>query len=257
MLEQSIETLTQPTATQIPLTQPIEAAIPEATDTSMPISVPNTQIAATNQAIEGGFNIEVIKERLPPDMCNTCMISDSDMLIAPAPGEDADIHLDTLTLKPLLYLTYERLELTPGTSDSSSSAETAYAFDGKTEIEGIEYTKEEYLTKVRETFPNAKWLERGAIVGRYISSEPTKSSTIVPLSPKDLVQVYLSPSSVRAFQSLVKRTELNAKDGITGGNCLEFGKTKKRSNKNSWTQFTFRDVHVDTKQLLANLNSNS
>lgn len=260
MLEQSIETLTQPTATEIPLTQPVETAIPEATetvipqatDTSMPISAPNTQIAATNQAMEGGFNIEIVKERLPADLCNTCMISNSDLLLAPEPGKDADIKLDTLVISPRKYLIYERLELTPGTSNPSK--ETAYAFDGKTDVEGIEYTKEEYLTKVRERFPKARWVERGAIVGRYISSKPTNSSTDVPLTSRDLVQVYLAPSSVRAFQSLVTRIELNAKDGIISGNCLELGKMQKNSNNHQWTQFTFKDVHIDTK---ANLTSNS
>ena len=267
MLDQSIDTLTQPTATQIPLTQSLEAAIPEATsietvipqviNTSMPISAPNTQIAATNQAIEGGFTFEVVKERLPADLSNTCMISNSDMLISPAPGEEANINLDKLVIIPRYYLTYERLELKPGTSTPTSPTETAYAFDGKVEIEGIEYTKEEYLTKVRETFPKARWLERGAIVGRYISSEPTKSSTVVPLTSKDYVQVYLAPSSVRAFKSLVLRMELNAKDGIISGNCLELGKMRKNSNNHQWTQFTFKDVHVDTKPLLANLTDNS
>ena len=284
MLEQSIETLTQPTATQIPLTQPtateisltqpVEPAIPEATETetatatppesteiphptgtSISVSVQDKQTALINQAIESGFNIEIVKYRMPADMCNSCMILDSDMLVSPAPGEEATIQIDKLVIDPRRYLTYERLELTPGSSDTSQ--EVTYAFDGIAEVEGIEYTTEEYLEKVRKKFPNARWLKRGAIVGRYISSEPTKSSTIVPLSPKDLVQVYLSPSSVRSFQALVMRMELNAKDGIPRGNYLELTKTKKRSNKNTWTQFAFKDVDMDTEASSTNLISNS
>lgn len=241
MLDQPIQNLTQ---TQAPLNQPTLTPTPQAIQA--PAAVQSNYPTPT-QNVEYGFNVEVSYDRLPPDMCIDSRIDNGNFLIATHPGGETTIQLKKLVIKPLMYVPYKRMQL----DDDESNLDIAYSYNNVTEIEGVEWDDAEYLNKVRENHPDAKWSNRGMLVGRYIEAT-TVDGNPLQLNAKDLILVNLSPTSARAWSSLSKRFVLNQRDNVPMGNCVELTPLSKRNTKGkSWTQFAFNDVYFDVQALVA------
>lgn len=233
MLDQSINTLENSTS--------------ETTSTTVLPQVTPSNVTST--LAKNPFDVPILTERPVSDMHHGCMVRTGGIFLASVKGGDLDIVLDSLTIQPLAYLPYDRLKL----NTDKDSEVMAWAYNGITEVEGVEWRKEDYLEEVRKTFPKATWENRGCVIGRYITSELLKGG-VAPLTSTDFVAVNLSPSSAKAWKAFVQLAGFNIDSGFPIGNCVELTKQDKSTKKVSWSQFGFNAVNVDFRQLITNQN---
>lgn len=209
-------------------------------------------MTAQPHAVHNPFEVKAVDTFFDPDSYHTCAITSSSLYISEEPSGDPSTPIKNLTIHPSAIVEYDRLNYGDGVNNSDR--EKVLAFNGIVEIEGKEHTKEDYLEEVRKTYPDAKWDRRGCLYGHIIEVVLLDNKVHEKLRFPKFVQVFLAPTSLRAWNSIKTTTEFNCQMGIPVGNCVMLSTQIAKSNKGkskgtSWTKFTFEPVNVGPDKL--------
>ncbi|NUF08939.1 hypothetical protein [Snodgrassella sp. ESL0324] len=230
--------------------------VPQVISTQNPATVTNPG-ANTNV-----FNISKPKERRDLSNSHSVMIKTSGIAIAQTKGGTPNMLLESAIVIPISLTLYDKLSLNDGNSEETPAISVT-AYNGIVEEEGVSYSQEDYLAKVRKQYPKADWKKRGALYCKFVSGEPLKSKG-VPTSPGielalktiDFVTVFLSPTSLKAWDNAEESYRYQAAWNPGACNCVQLAKIDKeakiRNSNVSWSQFEFTAVNVvNLKEVLA------
>lgn len=233
MLEQNVNTLNTETSSINPAVAAPVAPAPAVTQpTGLAIQggFPVSQFAK----LKGAFNLLGID--LPANACTSCTIDNGNIKFGENLVHNAG---DFLVLRPVNFQSYWKINL--GLAGSVSSEERKLCvncYDGQTVVvEEVEYTKDEYLNKIKEQgYHKAKWEERGILHGQYISSD-NDAKVGESVEQDAIFAVYMSPSALREWNAFLVKSSLSQSSGD-----IRLGKIEKSYNGNKWTHFTFTTV---------------
>ena len=257
MLEQPLNS-TETTINSLDSTTQIETvnAVPQVIPTQ------NPAIAVSHEKNTNIFNISRLKERRDLSNSHSVMIKTSGISIAQTKGGTPNLALESVIVIPVSLTLYDKLSLNNGNSDETSGLSVT-AYNGIVEEDGVSYSQEDYLAKIRQQYPKADWKKRGALYCKFVSGEPLKSKG-VPTSPGveaalkiiDFVTVFLSPTSLKAWDNAEESYRYQAAWNPGACNCVQLTKIDKeakiRNSNVSWSQFEFTAVNVvNLKEVLA------
>lgn len=257
MLEQPLNS-TDTSANSLDSTTQIETAnaVPQVIPTQIPA------IAVSPEKNTNIFNISRLKERRDLSNSHSVMIKTSGISIAQTKGGTPNLALESVIVIPVSLTLYDKLSLNNGNSDETSGLSVT-AYNGIVEEDGVSYSQEDYLAKIRQQYPKADWKKRGALYCKFVSGEPLKSKG-VPTSPGveaalkiiDFVTVFLSPTSLKAWDNAEESYRYQAAWNPGACNCVQLTKIDKeakiRNSNVSWSQFEFTAVNVvNLKEVLA------
>lgn len=194
------------------------------------------------------FEIKTIDEFEPSEGYHVCMIRSSSLLISEESNGEPSTPLKNLIIIPRKIVEYDRVNYGKGVDNADK--DKARAFKGFVDVEGEKVAKDDYLKKIRETYPTAYWERRGCVYGHLVEAVLLDGKTHAKLQFPEFVQVYFSPTSLQAWKSIKTLTGYNCKMGIPVGNCIKLSpQVAKNSKGASWTKFTFEPVYVGPAQL--------
>lgn len=148
---------------------------------------------------------------------------------------------DWAVIRPMNLTVYEKVNLgIKGTASSEEKKLMETCKDGQTVThDGVTYTKAEYLAFLKtQGYSSAKFENRAVLHGVYIDSD-RDGKIGKELKDDDIIAVWLSPSSLKAWNAFVVKTSLTGAHGD-----LKMTKVERRNATSgvNWTQFGFEAV---------------
>lgn len=148
---------------------------------------------------------------------------------------------DWAVIRPMNLTVYEKVNLgIKGTASPEEKKLMETCKDGQTVThDEVTYTKAEYLAFLKtQGYSNAKFENRAVLHGVYIDSD-RNSKIGKELKNDDIIAVWLSPSSLKAWNAFVVKSSLTSAQGD-----LKLTKVDARnaSAGHTWTHFAFEAV---------------
>ena len=145
---------------------------------------------------------------------------------------------DYLVINPFNFSVYQKVNLGIPHPSADEKKLCLNCKDGQTvTLDEVQYTKEEYLNLLKKKgFPKAKFEDRAVIHGQYIDSE-RNAKVGEHVADDDIFAIYLSPSSLRAYNAFLMKAALSNAHGH-----LKLTKLAKSYKGVNWTQFDFSSV---------------
>lgn len=148
---------------------------------------------------------------------------------------------DWAVIRPMNLTVYEKVNLgIKGTASPEEKKLMETCKDGQTVThDEVTYTKAEYLEFLKtQGYSHAKFENRAVLHGVYIDSD-RNSKIGKELKDDDIIAVWLSPSSLKAWNAFVVKSTLTGAHGD-----LKLTKVERRNATSgvNWTQFGFEAV---------------
>ena len=155
---------------------------------------------------------------------------------------------DWAVIRPMNLTVYEKVNLgIKGTASPEEKKLMETCKDGQTVThDEVTYTKAEYLEFLKtQGYSHAKFENRAVLHGVYIDSD-RNSKIGKELKDDDIIAVWLSPSSLKAWNAFVVKSTLTGAHGD-----LKLTKVERRNATSgvNWTQFGFEAVPQVERQV--------
>lgn len=155
---------------------------------------------------------------------------------------------DWAVIRPINLTVYEKVNLgIKGTASPEEKKLMETCKDGQTVThDEVTYTKAEYLEFLKtQGYSHAKFENRAVLHGVYIDSD-RNSKIGKELKDDDIIAVWLSPSSLKAWNAFVVKSTLTGAHGD-----LKLTKVERRNATSgvNWTQFGFEAVPQVERQV--------
>ena len=155
---------------------------------------------------------------------------------------------DWAVIRPMNLTVYEKVNLgIKGTASPDEKKLMETCKDGQTVThDEVTYTKAEYLEFLKaKGYSGAKFENRAVLHGVYIDSD-RNSKIGKELKDDDIIAVWLSPSSLKAWNAFVVKSTLTGAHGD-----LKLTKVERRNATSgvNWTQFGFEAVPQVERQV--------
>lgn len=211
---------------------PIQAALAPAP--AMPQSGFSTLLGAfAEQGITNGI--------LPNEAVVGCTIISGGIKF----GEDMKHDFgDFLVIRPVNMTRYQKANLGVQNPSADEKKMAVNCYDGETvTFDEQTFTKDEFLAYLRTAgYSKAKWEERAVIHALYVDSDRHDKISEL-LHDDDIFAVYLSPSSLKAWDGFLVKANLTRTSGY-----LKLTKNDRSWNGVNWTQFAFATVPAVERQ---------
>lgn len=213
------------------VTTPVTAvATVEPATTAVAVAAPATGLST----LDGAFKRLGVSDNgtLPADATVGCTVINGNIKF----GEDMKYDFgDFVAIKPINITRYLKLNLGIPNPNVDEKRMCVNCYDNETVSFGDEtMSKEEMVALVKSKgYSKCKWEERAVLHGTYLNSD--KHDRIKDnLEADDILAIYLSPSSLRAWGGFMAKAMLT---GATGD--LKLTKVEKSVGTTNWTQFGF------------------
>lgn len=158
---------------------------------------------------------------------------------------------DWVVIRPMNLTVYEKVNLgIKGTASPEEKKLMETCKDGQTVThDEVTYTKAEYLAFLKtQGYSNAKFENRAVLHGVYIDSD-RDGKIGKELKDDDIIAVWLSPSSLKAWNAFVVKSSLTNTRGALSD--LKLTKVERRNATSgvNWTQFGFEAVPQVERQV--------
>lgn len=158
---------------------------------------------------------------------------------------------DWAVIRPMNLTVYEKVNLgIKGTASPEEKQLMVSCKDGQTvTLDEETYTKAEYLAFLKtKGYSHAKFENRAVLHGVYIDSD-RDGKIGKELKDDDIIAVWLSPSSLKAWNAFVVKSSLANTRGALSD--LKLTKVERRNNTTNatWTQFGFEAVPQVERQV--------
>ena len=222
--------LSNPSAT----VETTEVAVAQTNAVATQVSgTPSTSLTALNGAFKAqGFEME-------PGLAKPCTIHSGKIKANEDLKEDMGDHID---IQALDCTVYQKINL--GVAGSPNEAEKALALsckDGETvtDKEGNTHNVHAYMDSLRAKYPKVKLEDRAALTGFFLGCDKQDKTTLKAVGEHDepdLITVYMSPSSLKAYKQFLMKTSMFA---YKGGTKMRLTSKEASWNGNTWTLFQF------------------
>lgn len=229
MLDQKLDTIDATVEAETTVVENVPAAAPQG----------GTAVAQANpiqnfRDLLGLFARMDIGENgiLPRDATVPCTINSG----AIAFGENLKHNFgDYLDITPANITNYVKLDLGVAQPTEDQKRLMLACYDGNTvTVEEEVMAADDYLAKVKKDYPKASWKKRAVIHAKYVGSD-RHDKVKDELAADDILAIYLSPSSKKALDAFLVKTDLM--NPIAGN--LRLTKVTESTKTLSWTHFKF------------------